>query len=204
MKKWLDTRNLFQSILIGLIGVLIGGIILFFVLQRIFPTSGPGDLFRYVSTALGVLALGGTAVVQYRKQKNSEESVALERDMQFATRLTKAVEHLGSESRAIRNGGLHELQRLAKDSDKDRIPVIEIMVQFIKNLQHEYANTGDSEKYSELRSTKTLFCALLRQLKPRQLHGADFSGIALVLADLREADLSGVNLSSANLSGANH
>ena len=205
LSKWLDNRSLFQSVLIGFILIVAIGVIVFVVLQGASPESTTGDLLRYTSIALGVLALGGTAVVQYRKQKDSEERVVLERDMQFAERLTKAVEHLGSDSRAIRNGGLHELRRLANDSEKDRIPALEIIAQFITHLQWRYdiQNPQEQKKFeSELRSAKDVFGAFLRQLEPGLLYGTDFNGADFSNMNLQDADLSGVDFRKANLSGA--
>ena len=188
-EKWMGNRSLFQSVLAGFVLILLAGVGFFFAFRWISPESSISYLLRYTSASLGVLALGGTAVVQYRKQKDSEERVALERDMQFATRLTKAVEHLGSDSRAIRNGGLHELLRLAKDSEKDRVPALEIIVQFISHLQDE----------SEKRSAKSLFGTFLRRQKDRWLCNVDFSDADFSDMDLNSANLIGVNLCSANL-----
>ena len=191
--KWLDNRSLFQSVLAGFVLILLAGIGFFFAFRWISPESSISYLLRYTSASLGVLALGGTAVVQYRKQKDSENRVELERDMQFATRLTKAVEHLGSDSRAIRNGGLHELLRLAKDSEKDRAPALEIIAQFISHLQEK----------SEQHSAKDMFSAFLRRQKASWFWSVDFSCADFSDMILISADLSGATLYGANLSGAN-
>ncbi|MHB9023723.1 MAG: pentapeptide repeat-containing protein [Armatimonadota bacterium] len=54
------------------------------------------------------------------------------KESHITERFTKAVEQLGSDNLAICLGGIYSLERIAKDSSKDYLSVIEILTMFIR------------------------------------------------------------------------
>jgi uncharacterized protein YjbI with pentapeptide repeats len=68
---------------------------------------------------------------------------------QITERFTKAIEQLGSDNRAIRLGGIYALERIARDSETDHGPVIEVLTTFVREqvpVQRQPENTPQEEK----------------------------------------------------------
>ena len=131
---------------------------------------------------------------------------------------------------AIRLGGIYALERLAKDSEKDHGPVMEVLtayvreraprreqdtqevagppttdIQAILTVLGRRETTGKNRRNDPLDLIHTQL--VLADLERANLGGAflvraDLGGAYLVEADLSGADLSGADLSGADLSGA--
>ena len=91
----------------------------------------PGDIITATATALGGLTIGGVAVMQFRNHKWGEYQAKLEEDTKTGERLSKAIEHLGDSNKYTRIRAIHELVRLAEDSERDRDRIGQILLQFI-------------------------------------------------------------------------
>ncbi|WP_204105774.1 MULTISPECIES: pentapeptide repeat-containing protein [Spirulina sp. CCY15215] len=64
-------------------------------------------------------------------------------DSQITDRLSKAVEQIGSDNLSVRIGGLYALERIAIDSDRDILNIVEILCAFIRvNSPSEFINRG--------------------------------------------------------------
>ncbi len=64
-------------------------------------------------------------------------------DGQITDRITKAVEQIGSENLSVRLGGLYALERIALDSDRDVLKIIDIICAFIRiNSPSEFSARG--------------------------------------------------------------
>jgi len=149
----------------------------------------PSDVVTMTATALGGLAIGGVAVMQYRKHRWEEYQAAhqtefdekqaeLEEDAKTGERLSKAIEHLGAgdpgdkEKLHIRLGAIYELKRLAQDSTRDKENIVQILTAFIKSYPHEegQAWTQDVETAARLLSPLT------RELIEETAEGASEKG----------------------------
>lgn len=142
-------------------------------------------------------------------------------ESQLADRLTQAVDQLRDRNLGVRLGGIYALERLAKTSENDHWPIMEILTAFVRerasvtknpppngpplrlapDLQaaldvigrrrHAYRN-GESQRL-DLRGT---------DLRRAHLAGAKLAGAILSEVRLEEADLAGISLEEAILRAA--
>jgi Pentapeptide repeats (8 copies) len=61
------------------------------------------------------------------------------REGQITDRFTKAIAQLGDEKIAVRIGGIYALDRIAKDSEKDHWPVMEVLTAYIRENARKQA-----------------------------------------------------------------
>ncbi|MCL2343285.1 MAG: pentapeptide repeat-containing protein [Firmicutes bacterium] len=205
----------------GLLGVVAGfllaGLVLYAIIIVALKLVGGSsvtlyDIFLPAATVLGVITVGGAAVVQFRKQYFTEVSAELDRDTKYTELLTKAIEHLGNESIAIRTGALYELKRLAQDSEKDRENVLEIINRFVIEEWKKLTNpredfSFDKDFPSDIVIAKTIIALLLRTERINHteliLESVHLEWEHLRVAHLCKAHLSRAHFEHANLSGAN-
>ena len=179
---------------------------------------------EYRRTLAQILAGGGLLVGLYlgwRRVRAAEEG-------QITERFTKAIEQLGQEgddNMAIRLGGIYALERLAKDSEKDHGPIMEVLTAYVRekapkrgkyaeeaaprpptDIQAILTVIGRRETTGENRGTDRLDLGNTRlpraNLGGAVLRGANLHGANLTVAYLNGADLRGAILHEANLSGA--
>lgn len=139
-----------------------------------------------------VQAIGGvfffiTAYFTWRNVKATEEK-------QVTERFSKAIEQLGSEKLEVRLGGIHSLERIARDSEKDYWTIMEILTSFL----HEHS----SAMQQELKNINTDIQAVLTVIGRRNFsRDPKNKKLDLSSTNLTSADLSGANLRKANLRG---
>lgn len=161
----------------------------------------------------GLLAVV-TLVYTHRRQQLSQ-------DENRTSRYTQAVEQLGHTNQAVRMGGIYALERLAKDSPKDRSSILEVMCAFVRHSSWEsvvrYENARRQEEAPdrprvtiEVEATVQVLGRLNRlghagllNLSGAQLREARLSATDLSYANLTEADLTGAYLTKASLHGSN-
>ena len=117
---------------------------------------------------------------------------------------------------AIRLGGIYALERIAKDSEKDHGPIMEVLTAYVR----ERAPRQEADTPEATRKPPTDIQAILTVIGRRKitdikkfddildLSNTHLAGIVLFGANLSGVSLHGVNLSGAlligtNLSGAN-
>ena len=174
--------------------------------------QGIGGFFLFVGLYLGWLRV-----------KAAQETVRVAEEGQITERFTRAIEQLGQEGEgkmAIRLGGIYALERIAKDSEKDHGPIMEVLTAYVR----EKAPRQEEDIPKEAEKPPTDIQAILTVIGRREttddnrrnnpldlsdtqlvlayLVGANLSGAYLVGAILVGANLDGANLSGANLSGA--
>ncbi|MCL1951506.1 MAG: pentapeptide repeat-containing protein [Oscillospiraceae bacterium] len=99
------------------------------------------DIISMTATAIGGLAIGGVAVMQYRKHKWAEYQAKMDEDSRTGERLGKAIEHLGhgkpgaEDDLHIRLGAIYEFSNLVEDSPRNKENVVKILTAFIKSYQ---------------------------------------------------------------------
>jgi uncharacterized protein YjbI with pentapeptide repeats len=161
-----------------------------------------------------VQALGGTILLVglYFTARN----VGITREGQITDRFTKAIDQLGQhgqEKLDVRLGGIYALERIAKDSETDHGPIMEVLTAFLREHAQWKPGAADSavaETGTALSDTvgpcrlRTDFQAIVTVLgrRPRQRRRQEKGGLNLSNVDLRGADLSGAHLEGAQLRGA--
>jgi hypothetical protein len=158
---------------------------------------------RLLTLGAGLLAAGALAV--------TARNVALSRQGRVAGRCAKAVEQLGSAELDVRIGGIHALERVAREAPAGHPAVMEMLAAFIREHSHAQwppPDPGGQVRERSLRpDVQAAMTAVGRRLTgrdtgPVDLARADLTGADLTGADLTGADLGGVRLTGADLSGA--
>jgi hypothetical protein len=170
---------------------------------------------RVITIATGILAI---VAVYYtarnahnarRTLEHSEESARRTAELteqgQVTERYTKAIEQLGSDKLDIRIGGIYALERIARDSARDRPTIIEVLAAFVR--EHSHDEDGHAPAPADLladvgRLRPDLQAALTVIGRRTTDHRAVAASIDLNNADLRLADLVDARLTDARLTGA--
>lgn len=105
-KELIDVQNEYRKIFVQIIG-------------------GIAILYGLYLTARRTKAIEDTSRSQFEALKISEEG-------QITERFTRAVEQLGSGKLELRLGGIYALERIARDSAKDHLTVMEVLTAFLK------------------------------------------------------------------------
>ncbi|WP_433444873.1 pentapeptide repeat-containing protein [Nonomuraea sp. CA-141351] len=176
-----------------------------------------GTLLQRMSTwgvTLGLLLAAGSMAYTTRSTETSQEG-------QITNRYTQAMEQLGSEKIEVRLAAIHTLQRLARDSQRDRVTTVDAMAAYVR--EHDSMSKARllGQPETDVQMALTVLGSVYDapntelghdwvcscNLASIRVPGADLSGLnlgiaVLTRADLRGAYLSGANLDHADLSGA--
>ena len=158
-------------------------------------------------------AMEATANEQANATKNQAKATENIEEGQRQERLKNAIEHLGHGSDSVRMGGAYELFHLAKDTEKLRQTVLDILCAHIRQTTGEdkYKEKHGKKPSEEIQSLLTLLfvqkhnvfedCSV--NLQGSYLNGATLNQARLKKAYLRRAQLQRADLRSAQLQGAN-
>lgn len=182
----------------------------------------------------GAALLAGLYLV-WRRMVGTEQLAAQAlqtvREGQLTERYTRAVSQFGSDKLEIRLGGIFALERIARESERDHWPVMEVLCAYVRHaaawrdvpppaglatdiqailtvlgrrtLGFERDENRLNLGHTDLRGADLHKAHLARaSLVGAHLEGADLAGANLENADLRGAHLSQADLVQANLSGA--
>jgi uncharacterized protein YjbI with pentapeptide repeats len=151
----------------------------------------------------GLLAGAGLLVVilalVWRQIAASRQTVAATQrliqavhDGQCTERFSRAVEQLASERLEVRVGAVYAMERIARESETDHWPVIEVLCAYVR----ERAAWRDGRERSTHPATdvQAVLTVLGRRVRS---HGREGQRL-----DLRRTDLRGADLSDAHLEGA--
>jgi hypothetical protein len=198
-------------------GVLLAGFILLAVI--VFPpmfTHKTADMKRSevlkaendVRTALLTAIAGGLFIVT---GLFTWRQIQVTREGQITDRFSKAIEQLGRRAKEsepdpldVRLGGIYALERIAFDSDADRLPVFEVLAAFIR--EHSPVISMDAaavplEDQPDPPSDVVAAASVLRRRKwKRDDLVLDLRRSNLRRMDLRRMRLGGASLTDANLS----
>jgi uncharacterized protein YjbI with pentapeptide repeats len=64
--------------------------------------------------------------------QNAQEELRLTRQGQITERFTRAIDQLGNESLEIRLGGIYALERIARESEEDHWPIMEVLTAYVR------------------------------------------------------------------------
>jgi hypothetical protein len=132
----------------------------------------------------------------------------------FIDRYTKAIEQLGSDTLVVRLGGIYALERIAVDSRRDQLTVVEVLSAFIREhpasaplarpTKRKTAHPLSlSHRANKLSADVQAALTVLGRLPHRpDISRGDLSGASLPRARLTGANLSGAQLTGVNLTGA--
>jgi hypothetical protein len=65
-------------------------------------------------------------------QATALKNLKLAHEGQITDRFTKAISQLADEKMAVRVGGIYALERIARDSERDHWPVMEVLTSFVR------------------------------------------------------------------------
>jgi len=143
----------------------------------------------------GLLVLVGL-LATWRTVQSTWESVELARQGQITERFARAVELLGSEKLEVRLGGIYALERIARDSERDHWPIMEVLTAYVRENS---AWRDEKDIPSQSVPLATDIQAVLTVLNRRTRHWDDGRSLDLQCTDLRRAHLEGAHLEKANL-----
>ncbi len=182
-------------ILAALLGLLAMGF-LFYAVPLAIVTAGDvpnaprrlelrNDVRGSIAQLLAGIVLAGGLVFTAR-------TVRATREAQITDRFSKAIEHLGNDKLDIRLGGIYALERIARDSERDHGPVIEVLTAYVRRyVRPEGESEAGYEPPSDIQSVVTVL--------GRRDVSHDYLGFHL---NLSHADLRGVDFRGAGLRGA--
>jgi hypothetical protein len=219
-------RGFFESKALRVVGVVVLGAVVVAVLFRLLnwyvaPTnpSQRKDLVLALAQILGGTALLSGLYFTWR-------TLQVNREGQITDRFTRAIDQLGKTDDKgnklfeIRLGGIYALERIARESEGDHWPIMEVLTAYVREHAHsrpeegqqgaedaaveksegdsgssrqESEPTGDPASAPDIQAILTV----LRRRTRSWGHGETGS------LDLHETNLTGANLSQANFSGAN-
>ena len=192
VKKFLSR---WRKELVGL-AVLVSAVLIFLLWQL-----GQVTLVQILT---GLLVLAGLYWTSRRVQA-AEDNVRVAEEGHITERFTKAIAQLGDKEMAIRLGGIYALERLARDSEKDHGPIMEVLTAYVR----EKAPRQEEDPPAPAKTPTTDIQAILTVIGRRKTTGnnrgndrLDLSHTHLVGTHLSGANLSWAHLILANLSGA--
>jgi len=168
----------------------------------------------------GVTLLGASLIWRYLQklgkvvENSSQTLAAAERTAFFAAqaaeteRYARAMALLGDEKIEVRLGGIYALERLARESERDHGPIMEVLAAFVR--EHARWSEGDVVTARIGADVQAILTVLGRRHTPFDrpethidLHGTSLARAYLPHAHLEAAFLYESNLDGAMLQGAN-
>lgn len=116
-------------------------------------------------------------------------SYVLNREGNVTDRYTKAIDQLGSASLDVCIGGIHALERIAQDSRRDRMSIVNVLAAFVRRRSKD-ARPPTNEPSEAIKAAIGALSAVLPLCDAK----ADLRG-----ADLSNVDLSGLDRAKVNL-----
>ena len=154
-----------------------------------------------IQTLGGILLLGGLFFTY--------QTIQVTRDGQITERFTRAIDQLGSEQLDVRLGGIYSLERIAKESETDHGPIMEVLTAYLRERapwppRTDFVALGlqaPADAAIDTIRVRTDVQAAVTVIGRRDVT-KDTDRLLLIAVDLRHADISGANLSGANLFAA--
>ena len=140
-----------------------------------------------------------------RRVRAAEKTVEVVEEGHITDRFTKAIAQLGDDKMAIRLGGIYALERIAKDSEKDHGPIMEVLTADVREKAPRKENhkpQADEKPPTDIQAILTVIRRRETTDKNRGTDRLDLRKTHLVGAGLIEANLTGIILLEADLRGA--
>jgi uncharacterized protein YjbI with pentapeptide repeats len=168
--------------------------------------------------AAAALLLGFGAFAFWRRARATEDALrattrtlAGTRDAEKAERLSRALAALADDRLQIRLGAVYLLEGIARESERDRGPIVEILCAYVRDRAAWREGSPAPERApADVQAALTVLGRRPRgeaderplDLRGVDLRGADLNGVDLGGARLCEAHLEGASLQGANLAEA--
>ena len=149
--------------------------------------------------ALAGAALLITIYLTWRRVAATERQVVIAGEGQITERFTRAIEQLGSEKLEVRLGGIYALERIARDSERDHWPIMEVLTAYVRERSPAPKKSQDGDEPEPQPVTPDIQ-AILTVIGRRRV---EFERSLHQALDLNHTNLHGANLRGARLSGAN-
>jgi hypothetical protein len=164
-------------------------------------------------------------------------TLQVNREGQITDRFTRAIDQLGKTDDKgnilleIRLGGIYALERIARESEEDHWPIMEVLTAYVRQhapsrpfegpqgevdaaVEKPENDSGESKRKSEpiidvptpdpdIQAIMTVLRRRSRSFRHGEPERLNLSATDLTGADLQEADLTFADLTGANLTGAN-
>ena len=218
LKKFLSILAGGRSLLVGLAVLVCAGLTLLWQLEQEI-------LVQIIITVI----LGGFGLDFARRQtrateKNTsvaQDNVRVAQEGHLTERFARAIEQLGDDNLTIRLGGISALERIAKDSEKDHGPIMEVLTAYVREKAPRKENhkpqAGEKpptdiqailtvigrRKTTEIKRLDDFLDLSHTHLAGVHLEQANLSGLNLGIANLNDARLNGADLNNTILVGAN-
>ena len=142
------------------------------------------------------------------------------REGQITERFTRAIDQLGNEKLEIRLGGIYALERIAKESQEDYWPIMEILTAYVRmNSSTEVVGNNKNmhismdiqavltvlgrHKFVHRKRDRQPIPAKSKSYDPGREIQSQYRNEEFMCLNLKEANLNGVKLINANFEGAN-
>jgi uncharacterized protein YjbI with pentapeptide repeats len=171
------------------------------------------DLRDYLTLKNGIRttggqAIGGVAVLiglffAWRNLRVTQDNLTVAQDNlnlsaegQITDRFTRAIDQLGSAKLEIRLGGIYALERIATDSRRDYLQIVEILTAFIRTNAPwpPKSSTVFPARSADVQAILKVLRRRSRTLESQPRYTLDLSN-----TDLRGADLAGAHFEDADL-----
>ena len=131
------------------------------------------------------------------------KTLEINQEGQITDRFTKAIAQLGeqgAEKLAVRLGGIYALERIARESEKDFWPIMEVLTAYVRENGRWVQEKGQlpPKLLPDMQAVLTVLGRSSRMYRERQPHPLDSKGTSLRLTAFR-LDLRGTNLRAADL-----
>jgi Pentapeptide repeats (8 copies) len=155
-------------------------------------------------------------------ERASQETLRISQEGQLTERFTRAIEQLGSGKLEIRLGGIYALERIARDSERDYWPIMEVLTAYVRanapwkeeeeqhsqeersphETQPTQSNQSPPELATDIQAILTVLGRRARTFGKGEDQRLDLKRTALRRANLWRAHLEGAGLWGAHLRGA--
>jgi Pentapeptide repeats (8 copies) len=156
--------------------------------------SDARDTGLKVAAGIGALAAG---LLAWGRLEINRDERRLGRASHLTDRYSRAVEQLGHAADDVQLGGVYALEQLGRDSEQNRVIVIEVLCAFVR-VHNGPIRRVDSSVALQPITVQAALKVLGRNRK--DWHGVEYD---LANTDLRGAELRGLDYSDCNFSGSN-
>lgn len=199
------------------IGVLASCVLAVLLVRQYLAPSGSSFQEKKEFVQLLAQVIGGGALLvglffTWRSLENARQSLTISQEGQLTERFTRAIEQLGNErSVSIRLGGIYALERIARDSERDHWPIMEILTAYVRESAPWKSEDDDSSSPKRAADVQAVLTVLARRVWSREnmdqrldlrrtdLRGGILNEAHLENADLRDSHLEGTNLPWAHM-----
>ena len=109
-------------------------------------------LFGLYLTWRRIAAAEKTAEATLKSAETALQNVRVAQDSQITERFTRAIGQLGHDKLEIRLGGIYALERIARDSETDHWPVMEVLTAYVRENAPGKENSSPSKQVASATS----------------------------------------------------